>query len=120
MFLLLGFTGDPDLEIGRLEIANDRISLGDVLEFEIEIRSLAATQKFVVDFAIHFVKANGKTAPKVFKLRNIEAGAGEAVVVRKKHALKPITTRRYYSGEHILAIHVNGREVTRRPFALNV
>ncbi len=119
VFPLLGFTANPNLEIGLLEIANDRISLGGVLEFELKMRSLAASQRFVVDFAIHFVKANGKTSPKVFKLRNIEARRGEAIVVRKKHPLKRITTRRYYPGEHILAIHINGREVARATFILD-
>lgn len=120
VFPLLGFTADPNLEIGQLEISNEKISLGGVLEFELRMRSLAASQRFVVDFAIHFIKANGKTSPKVFKLRNIKAREGEVFVVRKKHALKPITTRRYYSGEHVLAVHVNGREVARRPFVLEV
>jgi len=119
VFPLLGFTVEPKLEVGPLEIANDRISLPGVLDFELEIRSLAASQQFLVDFAIHFVKANGKTSPKVFKLRNVEAREGETVVVRKKHSLKPITTRRYYSGEHILAIHVNGLEVARATFILD-
>jgi hypothetical protein len=62
------------------------------------------------------MKANGKLAPKVFKLKNIMLAANEAITITKNHSFKPITTRRYYAGTHQLAIQVNGKEVARVDF----
>jgi len=72
----------------------------------------------VVDYVIYFMKANGKLAPKVFKLKNIALAANETVVISKRHSFKPITTRRYYTGAHQVAIQINGTEIARREFEL--
>jgi 3-methyladenine DNA glycosylase AlkC len=120
VFPLLGFTAEPSLGVGIIKLDQDRIELGEDLRFELDLTSLVDQQHFVVDFAVHFVKANGDTVPKVFKLKNVKADAGERVVIKKKHPIKPITTRRYYSGVHHLAVHVNGREIARTSFVLDV
>jgi 3-methyladenine DNA glycosylase AlkC len=120
VFDILGYTKEPKLGNVRLRIARSRILLGENLEFTFAFRSLEPNQRFVVDYAVHFIKANGKTAPKVFKLRNVAVGEGVESEIRKVHRLKPITTRRYYPGEQVLAVQINGREVARAPFHLEV
>ena len=67
---------------------------------------------------MHHVKANGGTSPKVFKGWLIELAAGERRVLRKRHSLKPITTRVYYPGAHQVDVLVNGQVVADASFLL--
>ena len=121
VFGLLGFTPKPQLELDGLDLVNVNIQLGDQLEFSVLLKSTAkGPQKVVVDYAIHHVKANGQTRPKVFKFRNLEIAAGETVQLAKRHSIRPISTRRYYPGEHAVEILVNGQGVGTRPFMLSI
>ena len=57
---------------------------------------------------MHFVKANGETAAKVFK-------GGEVVVdghagVRRTITFAQLSTRRHYPGPHRIGVLINGRE----------
>jgi hypothetical protein len=61
-----------------------------------------------VDFQIHFVKADGRTRPKVFKLKSIELAPGETVCMGKTVSLAQMTTRRHYAGTHRVDLLVNG------------
>jgi hypothetical protein len=74
----------------------------------------------VIDYIIHLVRANGQTNPKVFKLRTQTVKSGEHLTLQKLHAFKPVTTRRYYSGQQRLEIQVNGLVVGGVDFTLVV
>ena len=69
---------------------------------------------------IHFVKANGKTAPKVFKLKNLTLAPNGSVRIEKNHPVRKITTRDYFPGLHTLAIQVNGKVVAKKNWILNI
>ncbi|MBZ0304877.1 MAG: DNA alkylation repair protein, partial [Anaerolineae bacterium] len=75
-------------------------------------------QNLVIDYVVHFKKANGSLAPKVFKLAKRTLNPGESVVFRRKHAFKPISTRQYYAGEHAIELKINGQLFERRVFEL--
>lgn len=62
-----------------------------------------------MDYLIYFVKSNGVTKPKVYKLKTIELESGQKLSIHKSHSLKPITTMVYYSGVHQVTIQVNGQ-----------
>jgi hypothetical protein len=68
-----------------------------------------AKARAIVDFRVHFVKANGATAPKVFKMKAVELAPGGTVKLSKKVTLADLTTRRHYPGEHAVEAIVNGR-----------
>ena len=73
----------------------------------------------MIDFVIHHRKANGSTTPKVFKWKTINLKSGATVSAQKKHAIKPITTRVYYSGEHFLELQINGQSMAKVTFDLD-
>jgi 3-methyladenine DNA glycosylase AlkC len=99
----------PRVTLARLDLSHAGIRLGETLTLTLELHSDSpADQEIIVDYAIHFVKANGKTQPKVFKLRTLTLPARDTLTLRKQHALKPVTTRRYYAGRHRLDVQVNG------------
>lgn len=70
----------------------------------------------VIDYAMHFVRANGKTGKKVFKLKTCKQTTH--VLVVKKHSFKPISTRRYYPGFHTIDILANGQVMASNTFEL--
>ena len=121
VFGLLGYTENPEVTLNSLVVNPQAISLGEAITFRAELRSGSdKRQKVVVDYAVHHVKASGKTSPKVFKLKSLELAPGRTVSLVKKHAIRPISTRRYYPGEHAIEILVNGAGLGKATFALEL
>lgn len=119
VFPLLGYAEKPSVAVSEIQLDKKTIAVGDSIGFACTISGGKKAQNLVVDYVIYFMKANGKQAPKVFKLKNIALAAKETIVITKQHSFKPITTRRYYAGQHQLAIHVNGQQVARTDFYLS-
>ncbi len=120
VFGLLGYTESPRIALAAFVVEPEAIELGGTIEFRARLESKASDrQELVVDYAVHHVKANGSTTPKVFKLRVLEIEAGESVEIVKRHAIRPISTRRYYPGEHAVEILVNGRSLGKQVFMLS-
>lgn len=71
-----------------------------------------------VDYVVHYRKANGTTAPKVFKLATATLAPGATVSWSRTRSFRPITTRRFHPGGHALEVQVNGRRYGRVPFEL--
>lgn len=75
-------------------------------------------QRLEIDYAVHHVKAHGGATAKVFKGWKLTLAAGERRMLDKRHALKPITTRRYHAGWHRVELLVNGQPVAEAGFEL--
>jgi len=102
----------------NLHIETPAVSYGDALEFRVEVSGGLPNVPAMVDYAIHFVKANGGTSPKVFKWKDSKLDKNGSLQGQKKHTIKPITTRVYYPGMHKLEVLVNGVSVAVEPFEL--
>jgi 3-methyladenine DNA glycosylase AlkC len=117
---LLGISSDADVEVSRLKLAEKTIRLGGTLSWSFIITALGTRdQRLIVDYRIHFVRANGRSAIKVFKLKNVTISPGQTLEIAKRHLLKAITTREYYDGIHTLDIQVNGKVRTSGKFVLS-
>lgn len=102
-----------------LAVSPKRITLGDTLTLRATLVSTSAVaQPLTVDYVVHHVKADGRTSPKVFKGWNAELAPHETLVLTRRHAVKPITTRRYYPGRHTVQLQVNGQVVAESHFTL--
>jgi len=118
---LMGYTEKPQVEVTSLVLGADVVQIGEQLDFSCTLTSNAdEVQSFVLDYAVHHVKANGKTRAKVFKLKNIKLKAGASIELHKKHSFRKITTRKYYSGIHTIELLVNGKSVAKQDFTLEV
>lgn len=103
----------------RFTLAPKRIALGGSVELEVELTSRARTaQELVIDYVVHHVKARGGTSPKVFKGWTRTLAPRATLVLRKRHAVRPISTRRYFSGAHKVELQVNGAVVAEATFEL--
>lgn len=120
VFPLLGYTENPQIIIDEFSLSEQNIKLGESISFNLIIRSNAKTdQSIVIDYAIHFMKANGKQQAKVFKCKNQKLAANESVKLSKSFSFKAITTRKYYSGKHKLEVLVNGISISSKMFTVH-
>lgn len=102
-----------------LTVAPARIQLGESVELIADFKPAGkAPQALVIDYVVHHVKADGRTSPKVFKGWQLTLAPGESRMLRKRHAVKPITTRVYYPGLHRVELQVNGQVVAEAAFEL--
>jgi 3-methyladenine DNA glycosylase AlkC len=116
---LLGYAPDAKVAVKDLTVAPRRIRTGEAIAFSFTLASGAdRAQKLMIDYVLHYRKANGKTAPKVFKLTTRTLAARAEERLEKKHTFKPIGIRPYYPGEHMVEIQVNGRSHGRVSFIL--
>jgi 3-methyladenine DNA glycosylase AlkC len=109
VFSLLGYTENPEIEIRNYRVDKSSIKIGDTLGFSFDISSTAQrTQSFVLDYAVHYVKSNGTTSSKVFKIKAMKIGAEQTISVTKTHSFREVTTRRHYDGNHAIELLING------------
>lgn len=117
---LLGFAAPDGIAVEQLVITPQAVRSGGDIEFGFTLTNTSSTaQAVAVDYVVHHVRANGTRSPKVFKLttRTLDPGASEPVM--RSHSFRPITTRRYYPGEHVLGIQVNGSTLAEAVFSLS-
>ena len=102
-----------------LALSASHASVGDSLGLRVTLRSAARkAQPLEIDYAVHHVRANGSTSPKVFKGWKLTLAAGEERVLEKRHSLKPVTTRTLYPGLHRIDLLINGQALAEAAFDL--
>jgi 3-methyladenine DNA glycosylase AlkC len=117
---VLGYA-KPQASLTALHLEPKCIKLGDRLAINVTLQSESdMPQDLVIDYAVHFVLASGKTGRKVFKLTTRRLEGGETIQLTKSHHFRPITTRRYYPGAHRVEIQVNGQVLGEDSFELQV
>ena len=95
------------------------VVLGDKMPITLEFTA-EKPQKLLIDYVLHFMRANGKLSPKVFKWTEVSVGAGEVVRLDKTHPYKVVTTRKDYAGAQMLSVQINGQMVAEMPFLLRI
>lgn len=106
---LLGYHPSTGLVIETIEIDPRRVLIGEMTSVTVKLTNpMTEPESALVDLRIHFVKANGKPSPKVFKGKEITIGPGETEVVRKSISLASHTTRTPYPGTHQVEVVING------------
>jgi 3-methyladenine DNA glycosylase AlkC len=105
---LVGY-GPPAVEVRNLAVEPAAIPAGGEVTFSFDIASLAGeAQDLMIDFIVHLVRARGKRTPKVFKLTKRTLQPGEVLRIEKAFSFQPVTTRKYYPGEHAIEPQING------------
>lgn len=115
---ILGFE-EAKLKKTILQIETKVLELGDALEFTVELQSaIKQLQPILMDYALHYRKANGTLSPKVFKWKQFHLAAGKPVVLRKRQKIVDVTVRKHYPGIHEVELLVNGSSVAKAAFEL--
>lgn len=115
---LLGYHPAPAITVTEID-AQTNVDIGELLPFTFTITA-DRDENLIVDYVIDFVKANGATAPKVFKIKTMSLKAGETCKIVKKHRfVKGATTFTHYAGEHRLTLQINGKLGVSHTFTLS-
>ncbi len=101
-----------------LTLHTPKVTYGGAIEFTLTLSDVPVGSNLMIDYAVHFVKANGTRSPKVFKWKDMQLSGGGDLVATRAHAIKPITTRKFYPGQHLIEIAVNGQSVAHAEFDL--
>ncbi|MEU9736706.1 DNA alkylation repair protein [Streptomyces sp. NPDC048002] len=117
---LVGFHGGrDDVKVVGPVLTQTRIPMGGTLSFSAHLTNVsAAPVSLAVDYVVHHMKANGRTAPKVFKLARRDLTPGESTEVTRTHSFRPLTTRVYHPGTHAVQLQVNGHRFDLVEFTL--
>ncbi|MEJ6397961.1 DNA alkylation repair protein [Yoonia sp. 208BN28-4] len=115
----LGYDPDVAVKIADFGLATVTPARGD----KVAVSATLITPDdapLIVDYIVDYVKANGRTAPKVFKLKVTQTKAGQALHLTKQHHFKDdATTFRLYPGAHRIHLQVNGRIRASQAFDLS-
>lgn len=110
---------EPEISLEGPIVETGSVEYGSSLTFGINLTSTTkAPQQLVLDYVVHFKKANGSLAPKVFKWTKIALEPGQTVNLRREHAIRPITTRVYYGGTQAVSLRINGKDFGYSEFEL--
>jgi 3-methyladenine DNA glycosylase AlkC len=116
---LFAFDTKVKVRVDDLVVSPKRIRLGDRIIVSFTVVSEAARdQQLVIDYAIHYRKANGGTSRKVFKLKEVELPAKGVLSLNKSQRIMDFSTRKHHPGEHVVEVQVNGRVMARAAFEL--
>jgi 3-methyladenine DNA glycosylase AlkC len=106
---LLGYGKKPSVVVEGVRIEPRRVAIGGRVSVRFVLRSTSSIrQELLVDAAVHFVKKNGKTAPKVFKLKRVVLPPRSRLELRTEVSLAVHTTRKPQAGKHAVDVLVNG------------
>jgi 3-methyladenine DNA glycosylase AlkC len=111
----LGYSPEPEVDCD-LTIHTPEVGPGDTLSFSVEMHA-TRDEALIVDYVIDFVKRNGSTSPKVFKLRRLSISEGESAKLSKRHPFRPnASTYTLYPGIHGLSVMINGQRMATSVF----
>jgi len=100
-------------------ITTPEVKNGDAVEFSFSIVNSGNNPKTVrLEYAVYYNKANGLLSKKVFKISERIYQSNEKATVARSQSFRPITTRKYYTGLHRLAVIINGQEQSIGDFML--
>jgi 3-methyladenine DNA glycosylase AlkC len=114
---LLGYGQRPQVSLEDVTFGPRRVRIGGRVAMQFGIESTSKrNQNLLIDIAVHFVKARGVGAPKVFKLGRIALGPRERVDLKTTFSLAVHTTRVPRPGRHAVDVIVNGQAIRAGTF----
>lgn len=114
---LFGFRKPAHIEISDFNV-QDSVNIGANFEFSFHLSTPEESLgKLRIEYAIGFMKKNGKRSRKVFQISESNCLQQERKIT-KKHSLRLISTRNYYPGTHDLVVIVNGHDFASSNFSV--
>ncbi|RZJ47916.1 MAG: DNA alkylation repair protein [Flavobacterium sp.] len=108
-----------NIELSDFEIKTPVVKIGEYLQFQFNLKNLNKEPKTVrLEYAVHYKKAKGHLAKKVFKISEKIYQPEQLVKVERNQSFKIITTRVFHTGLHELSIIINGTESEALSFDL--
>ncbi|MBF4491441.1 DNA alkylation repair protein [Flavobacterium sp. MR2016-29] len=100
-----------NIELSSFEIKTPIVKIGDYLQFQFHLNNKNPEPKNIrLEYAVHYKKAKGHLAKKVFKISEKSYQPNQLIKVERNQSFKLITTRVFHIGNHQLSIIINGKE----------
>ncbi|HJO65502.1 MAG TPA: DNA alkylation repair protein [Sphingomonas sanguinis] len=116
---IVGARADVAVTVTDFAITPASIRLGETIAITAALNSNAESeQRLVVDYRVHYARANGRTAAKVFKWKSFDLAAGACVSLATRQVIRDFSTRRHHPGRHEIELLVNGRVMAAAGFDL--
>lgn len=116
---LIGVGHGAAVTVGHFAVEPAVVRLGERIAITADIASTAAdNQPLVVDYRVHYARAGGKTAAKVFKWKTFDLAAGDTAALRINQTIRDFSTRRHHPGRHAIELIVNGETMGESGFEL--
>jgi len=116
---IMGADAAPEITAHEFSLSPAQLSLGESLTLFADLSSTStSTQKLIVDYRLHYVRQNGTTSRKVFKLKELILAPGERIRFSRKQQIRDFTTRKHYPGKHQAELIMNGEVVASAFFEL--
>lgn len=116
---LFGLSAKVKCSVQDLKITRQVIREGDHLEFSFQLfHEESSALKLRIEYAIYYMKANGKPARKLFKITENTYHGESVYQFTRKQSFKNMTTRKHYPGNHKLVVVINGNELAEHNFML--
>lgn len=94
------------------------VNIGKSFNFQAELKSNSKILgKLRIEYAIHYLKSNGKLSKKVFKVSESDI-QNSSKVINKNHSFRQMSTRKHYSGQHKISIIINGEILKTKIFVV--
>jgi 3-methyladenine DNA glycosylase AlkC len=107
---LVGVSAINAAQVQSFQALQPQLGIGETLNYTFELVVAKGEARHTrVDLAVDYVKANGSTSKKVFKLleKPLESGT---YAMRRTLRFQDFTTRKHYPGQHRLTLIINGVE----------
>lgn len=114
-----GVSANSNIVISKFIIHTPFVCVGDGLDFSFEvINKDSKNLNLRIEYGVYYLRNNGRHSKKVFKISERQLHPLQKIEINRKQSFKPITTRRFYPGQHQLSIIINGEEKAIRAFEL--
>jgi 3-methyladenine DNA glycosylase AlkC len=116
----LGFQSSCRVKTQGLLLSKKKIRIGDKINFSFNFSLLEkSSHKLRLEYGIDYVKSNGKSNRKIFKITEGEFNPNIIYTIERNQSFKELTTRKHYPGEHKITIIVNGQACCSESFYLS-
>lgn len=116
--MLFGYCDPAVVSVENFKLNKKTLKIGKDLGYSFDLIVMGKENVRVrLEYALYFLKANGKLSRKVFKITEGKYDPGKYEFSRK-HSFRNMSTRRHYAGTHQISIIVNGEEKGKISFEL--
>ncbi|MCL2406546.1 MAG: DNA alkylation repair protein [Defluviitaleaceae bacterium] len=106
---IFGFQNADAMDAGEFAVSQPTVSIGGSFDIMFTIKAKERV-KVRLEYAVDFVKANGRLSRKIFQISESNMKADEIRKYSKNHSFADLSTRKHYPGTHAVTLIVNGVE----------
>lgn len=104
-----GYDDGNSIEVQGFTLESASIRIGEDIAFSFKVLTKEAV-KIRLEYAIDYVKSNGKRNRKIFKISECSLKRDTEKLYTKRHSFADVSVRKHYPGMHTITLIVNGME----------